>query len=42
MKRELIDMIIEMIEKNTPKEVILDITKIEEYHFNQIKVRYTI
>ena len=38
----MIDAIIEMIEKNVPKEVILKVTKIEEYIFNQIKVRYTI
>ena len=42
MKSEMIDAIIEMIEKNVPKEVILKVTKIEEYIFNQIKVRYTI
>ena len=42
MKRELIDTIIGMIEVNVPKEVILKITEIEEYLFNQIKVRYTI
>lgn len=42
MKRELIDTIIEMIENNTPKEIILKVTKIEEFIFNQIKVRYTI
>jgi len=42
MKRALIDTIIEMIEKNIPKEAILKMTKIEEYLFNQIKVRYTL
>lgn len=41
MKREMIDTIIRMIENNTPKEVILKVTHVEEYLFNQIKVRYT-
>ena len=42
MKREIIDTIIEMIENNVPKEVILKATHVEEYLFNQVKVRYTI
>ena len=42
MKRELIDTIIGMIEENVPKEVIMKVTEIEEYIFNQIKARYTI
>lgn len=41
MKRETIDTLIKMIENNVPKEVILQVNKIEEYLFNHMKVRYT-